>query len=321
MELRQLEQFVAVAELGTFTRAAAQLHVVQSGVSAAVATLEHELGVRLFDRGSRGVRLTPAGATFLPAARETLEASQRARQSVTHFAGSLTGEVTFGTMASIAVVDLPALLASLRQHHPGIQVRLRTSPTGSGGLIDEVIRGDLDAALVANDGSAIPGIRMQHLLTTPIVALLRADHPLADRSAVALAELAAEPFIDFPAGFGNRQVVDATFARLGLERTVAVEVSDVSDAAAYVQHGLGVSLVPALFQRDEIRGVRAVLVHRPQLPWVLSVGVSAIGTLRPTTRAVLELVPRFTRVPGGDDATAAASTTDRPAARTGRAPG
>jgi DNA-binding transcriptional LysR family regulator len=295
MELRQLKQFVAVAELSSFTRAAQRLHVVQSGVSASIQGLERELGARLFERGARGVRLTAAGSALLPAARNTLDAARTAREVVTQLASGITGEVHFGTLASIDVVNLPALLGQLRQAHPGIKVRLRTSASGSAGLTEELARGDLDAALVANDGSGIAGMRLTRLLTLPITVLLRSDHPLADRSAVALADLADEQFIDFPVGFGNRLIVDSAFARLGLKRSVSVEVTDVTHAAAYVRHGLGVSLVPRWPATVSGTDVRSIVVQ-PDLPWVLSVGVSTARTSSAAAQALLDLIPAYTQL-------------------------
>ena len=294
MELRQLEQFLAVAELGSFTAAARRLHAVQSGVSAAVQALERDLGTRLFERDARGARLTPAGSALLPAARATLDAARSARETVTRVAGGLAGEVRLGTMASLDVINLPALLVRLRAEHPGVQVRLRTSPSGSGGLTGALARGDLDAALVAGDGTAVPGMRLTRLLSVPIVALLRDDHPLAGRRAVSLTELAPEPFIDFPEGFGNRRIVDAAFDRLGLDRSVPVEVTDTTEAAVYVRHGLGVSLVPALAANQGGEGVSVVALQRPALPWVLSVATHADRRVSAATRALLDLIPEFT---------------------------
>ena len=293
VELRQLEQFVAVAELGSFTLAAKRLHVVQSGVSATIQGLERDLGARLFERGTGGVTVTPAGAALLPAARLTLEAARAAREAVTQVATGIAGEVSLGTMSSIDVIDFPALLAQLRQDHPAIRVRLHTSPSGTAGLTTGLSRGDLDAALVANDGSGVPGMRLRRILSVPIVALLPSSHRLSRRSGVTLTELAEEQFIDFPVGFGNRRIVDAGFERLGLERLVSVEVTDVSDAAAYVRCGLGVSLVPAIaFGAAE--GVRTVPVHRPALPWVLSLGLLATRAPSAATRALIDLIPRYT---------------------------
>ncbi|MFB9314999.1 LysR family transcriptional regulator [Nocardioides plantarum] len=291
MELRQLECFVAVAEVSSFTEAARRLHTVQSGVSASIKNLERDVGARLFERGAGGVRLSVAGDALLPAARATLAAARAAREAVDRVTTGVSGVVSLGTLPSLDVVDLPALLARLRTEHPGIRVRLKGSSSGSSGLAQELARGDLDAALIANDGAGIPGVRLTWLLTAPVVALLPEDHRLAGRAGVRLAELADEQFIDFPAGFGNRRIVDEAYARLGLERTVTVEVTTVPDAGAYVRLGLGVSLVP--FISEPPAGLCAVPIHRPALPWVLSLGTPATGTLSAPAQALIDLVPAY----------------------------
>jgi DNA-binding transcriptional LysR family regulator len=139
----------------------------------------------------------------------------------------------------------------------------------------------------------VAGMQLSRILSVPIVALLPTGHRLARRAGVTLTELAVEQFIDFPVGFGNRRIVDDGFARLGLERQVSVEVTDVTDAAAYVRCGLGVSLVPAI-AFGAVEGVRTVPIHRPALPWVLSLGIAVTRTPSAATRALIELIPRFT---------------------------
>src|SRR5271170_2207931 len=107
MEMRQLEYFVAVADELSFSRGAAQVHVVQSAVSTAVAKLERELGIDLIDRSKLRITLTAAGATFLTEARATLNAARRARESVTEFRGQLSGTVDIGTLHTTGLIDLP----------------------------------------------------------------------------------------------------------------------------------------------------------------------------------------------------------------------
>src|SRR5580658_2407052 len=130
VELRHLEYFLAVADTGSFTQAAKTLHVVQSGVSATVKTLERELGSPLFDRSQPRVTLTAAGRALLPQARGTLDAARAARDAVYRVQGTLHGTVAVGTLIAINLIDLPGLLAALRARHPGITVRLRTAATG-----------------------------------------------------------------------------------------------------------------------------------------------------------------------------------------------
>src|SRR4051812_26850994 len=139
MELRHLEYFVAVAEERSFTRAAARLHVVQSGVSAAVKALERELDAALLERTSKRVALTDAGEALLPRARAALDAAQAARDAVGEVRGGLRGVLRIGTLASLSLIDVPALLGRFHRANPGVTIRLLVSPRGTAGLLDALL--------------------------------------------------------------------------------------------------------------------------------------------------------------------------------------
>ena len=124
MELRQLAHFVAVAEELHFTRAAARVHVVQSSLSASIHALEREMGAPLFVRDSRHVMLTQAGRALLPAARRALAAADEGRDAVAGIRGVLRGQLHVGAIQTLAVIDLPALLAGFAAPTPA-------SPSGS----------------------------------------------------------------------------------------------------------------------------------------------------------------------------------------------
>jgi DNA-binding transcriptional LysR family regulator len=292
MELRQLEHFIAVAEELSFTRAARRLHVVQSGVSAAIRSLERELGCALFERTSQRVQLTGAGAALLPEARATLHAAQAAQDAVCAAQDTLRGTVNVGAMASVEVVDLPALLGQLHARHPAIDVRLRLATTGSAGLAHALLSGNLDVAFLSLPEHKPAGIDARELATVPLVLVVSAAHPLARRGAVALADLAGEPFVDFPPGYGNREVVDRAFAAAGIVRRVALEVPDIDMGAALVRHGLGIAFLPAfVVARTAGLHVLDVLdVHGTMLRWSMHLGTSS--TRRPSSalRALLDLV-------------------------------
>src|SRR3954449_8221138 len=127
MELRHLATFVAVAEEGSFTRAAGRLHVVQSAVSSGVRALERELGVTLFDRTTHRVQLSEAGRALLPEARRTLAAAAAARDAVDQLRGGLRGTVVLGTMQAqgMHAIDVPGLLARFRARFPDVTVEVR----------------------------------------------------------------------------------------------------------------------------------------------------------------------------------------------------
>ncbi|ETK37475.1 LysR family transcriptional regulator [Microbispora sp. ATCC PTA-5024] len=288
MELRHLEYFVAVAEELNFTRASRRLHVVQSGVSAAIRSLERELGVTLFDRTSQRVSLSDAGCVLLPEARAVLDAVRSAREAVQAAEGGLRGTIDIGTLTSVPLVDLPALLGRFHAEHPGVTMRLRIAPTGSAGLAQALVAGELDAAFVSLPGP-LPGLAMRELAAVPLVLVVPADHPLAGEEAVPLARLSEEEFIDFPPGYGNRTVVDRAFAAAGVERRVRLEVADIGTGSAYVRHGLGVAFLPE-FVAPHDPDLRVLRTAGVTLTWSLSVATSATRRPSAAVRALLDLV-------------------------------
>jgi DNA-binding transcriptional LysR family regulator len=244
MDTRQLEYFVAVAEELSFTRAAQRLYAVQSTVSAAVKSLEAELGTSLFDRSTRSVSLTAAGMAFLPEAKAALEAVDRAVAVVQEASTGLRGSLRIGTLTSIDELDLPTLLGSFHQRYPLVDLHVTVSATGSMGLADDVRHGRLDLALLALPAQDIVGLRTHELASWPFVVLVPQGHRLASRSAVSLRDLARESFVDTSAGFGNRVAVDRAFDIMGLPRRIGVEVADMRAVPSYVRAGLGVAVVP-----------------------------------------------------------------------------
>ncbi|SFJ32841.1 LysR family transcriptional regulator [Amycolatopsis sacchari] len=181
MELRTLRYFVVVAEELHFGRAAERLRIVQAAVSQQIARLERELGVRLFDRSARRVRLTPAGERVLAAARETLAAAARVRVVAAESAARVRIGVTSGLTAR-----LERGVAALRGESPTGEVVLVDLPVPA--RLNAVRNGELDLALV--HGAVVPdGFQVVRAWSEPLRVAVAEDHPLADRSAVTLADL------------------------------------------------------------------------------------------------------------------------------------
>ncbi|GHH23129.1 LysR family transcriptional regulator [Streptomyces lanatus] len=247
---------LAVAETSSFTRAAERCHIVQSALSHQVARLEKELGARLFERTSRRVRLTTAGEAFLPAARQALEAAERARAEVAAATGEIRGRLTVGSIPTVAAVDLPAVLRDYRTRHPQVRIRLRAG--SSERLVEQVRDGTLDAAFLGvQPGFRLQGVRDKALAQGRHVAVVAPDHPLAAEQEVDLGLLAEEVFVDFADGSAARAQSDQAFAAAGLRREVAFEVSGVELMVRMVRHGLGIALLPAAFT-GELHGLRCV---------------------------------------------------------------
>src|SRR5271170_4088639 len=169
MELRQLEHFVAVAAEMNFSRAAQQIHVVQSALSASVGRLEKELGIELFDRSKRQIALTAPGEAFLQHARDVIRTAHRARASVEDYREQLTGTVTLGTLMSWGTLNLPAALQEFRRLNPMVTVGLRQSLTGSAGHLDAIADGKMDLALVSISSSPSRLVSFRQLTEEPMV--------------------------------------------------------------------------------------------------------------------------------------------------------
>ena len=226
MELRHLEYFIAVAAELSFSRAAERIHVVQSALSVAVAKLEKELGVALFDRTRRQIALTATGEVFLEHAREVIHAAHRAQSSVADYRDQLTGSVTLGTLMSWGALNLPAALAAFRRHNPLVTVRLRQSLAGSAGHLEAIADGRMDLALVSITEPPSPRIALRELTREPLVFVCAPSHPLANRAQVDIADLIAEELIGFPTGWGIRRSVDTAFATIGAQPRPTYEVAD-----------------------------------------------------------------------------------------------
>ncbi|MBO2451570.1 LysR family transcriptional regulator [Actinomadura barringtoniae] len=258
MELQQMRYVVAVAETANFTRAAERCHVVQSALSHQIARLERELGARLFDRTSRRVHLTPAGEAFLPAARQALEAAERARAEVAAAAGEIRGRLAIGAIPTVSSVDLPRLLVNYRTRYPRVHISLRSAISEE--MIEQVKEGTLDVAVLGlPPAGRVVGLRGHELARGGLVAIVAPGHRLADAGEVALAELADEEFVDFPTGTGARVQSDDAFEAAGVRREVAFEVNAIEFMTRFVRHGLGVGMVPTAFA-DELAGVRVLRI-------------------------------------------------------------
>ena len=239
---------IAVAETSNFTRAAERCHVVQSALSHQVKRLELELGVQLFARTSRRVRLTPAGEAFLPAARQCLESADLAAASAAATLGEIRGRLNVGVIPTVAAVDVPEALSELRRRHPQVRVGLRSG--SSDDLVADIIAGNLDVAFLGLPGTAPPvGVDSHELARERLVAVLAPNHRSARRKRLRLVDLVDEAFVDFPYGSAGRVQTDRAFSQAKLNRDVAFEVSDVALMAPLIRCGLAVGFLPAPYMQ------------------------------------------------------------------------
>ncbi|MFE0175988.1 LysR family transcriptional regulator [Streptomyces sp. NPDC059002] len=285
MELRQLEYFVTVAEWESFTKAAEALHVSQPGVSAQVRKLERELGQDLFDRSSRTVRLTSVGMTVLPYARAVLGAVSSFRGAIGELGGLVRGRVAIGTVTAMSkAIDLPTLLASFHEAHPGVEIGLTEG--SSEFLVESLRAGRIDLAVIGRTGRRTPGIELYDIVNEPLVAAVGHRDPLGGRKQIGLAELADRALICLTPGTGLRRTVEAACEAAGFRPDIAFEAADPHVLAQLAGRGLGVALIPTSLARANETEVHLVDI-RPRVHGRLALAWRTEGPTGPAAAALI----------------------------------
>jgi DNA-binding transcriptional LysR family regulator len=256
MELRHLRYFVAVADELSFTRAAATLHVAQSAVSSQIKLLEEEVGVPLFERSSRRVDLTPAGRVLLAGSRAMLEGLREVVRQSRRVGLVEAGELAIGFIGSQSHEWLPQVLRRFRRKFPGVDVTLRELVPSE--QLEALLLHRLDLGIIGViDGKPPPGIQMETIAEERPIAAVPADHILAKREFLRLAELKSEPFV-----FTSRENAPsyrAWFARLchraGFTPRIVQEVDRARTGVQYIAAGFGVSVFSEHVSRWPAPGV------------------------------------------------------------------
>jgi DNA-binding transcriptional LysR family regulator len=309
VELRQLEHFIAVADEKHFTRAARRMNIVQSGLSASIRALEHELKAELFLRTTRRVELTAAGQVFYEKAHYIIAAAKDAREAVAAVQGLHRGNLSIGTTQSLgAFIDLPILLDHFHTQHPDIEVHLHQSG-GSTLLLERIREGQLDLAFVPVLDPP-PGIVTTMIACEDLVLACPVGHRLAGSTGLTLSDLSGEQFVDFQPGWGTRVIVDHAFAQARIERRIAFEVTDVGTQLDLVARALGVALVPeplalARANANHALPVATAELCRPEICWELVLAFAAregqdASPKNPAARAFIDVLRKARALPQSD---------------------
>ncbi|MFB7981114.1 transcriptional regulator CynR [Streptomyces vinaceus] len=249
LELRHLRYLLAVAEHGSFTRAAEELHISQPTLSQQVKQLERTVGAQLLDRTGRAVRLTDAGATFVPYARRALQDLAAAERAVLDVADLSRGGLRLAMTPTFTAYLLGPLAARLHTRHPGITLNVK-----------EMTQGQLESALLADavdlgiafPGAHLPGIGATDLFTETLGLVVGPEHPHAGRTeALPVSELPSCPLALLSGDFATREHIDAYFRRHRVAPRIAVEANSISALTEIVRRtGLATVLPDALTRGD-----------------------------------------------------------------------
>lgn len=260
MELRQLRYFVALAETGNFHRAAEKLNISQPPLSVAIRRLEDELGTSLFDRGSRGASLTPAGAASLDLARTTLAHADRFRAAVREGAAGERGRLRIGFVGSATFDLLPRLIPEFRQRYPLVELDLEESTSVD--IARRLEAGSMDVGLVRLPLLEVAAVQTRVIDYDELHAAIPSASRFARTESIALEALANEPFVLQ----GRISILHAISLMAchaaGFVPRVAQEAAQLSAVLSLVRSGLGVALVPARAVHSVPQGVRLIRLAR-----------------------------------------------------------
>lgn len=256
MELRQLRYFVTLAETGNFHRAAERLNISQPPLTVAIRKLEAELGAALFDRGARGVTLTPAGRSSLEIARAALAQADRFRETVREGAVGERGRLRVGFVGSATFELLPRLITSYRRRYPAVELVLEEATSVD--IARKLAATELDVGLVRLPLLQIAAVDTRVIDPDELHAALPIGSPFADADSVELSDLAQQPFILQSRISVLHSITLTACQKAGFMPIVAQEAAQLSAVLALVRSGLGVALVPSRAAVSVPQGVRLV---------------------------------------------------------------
>lgn len=243
MEFHQIRYVCAIAETGSFSRAAERCQVAQPSLSQQVLKLEEDLGAKLFDRLGRSVRLTEAGRAFIPYARSILEQMEAARSSVLDKDADVRGSVAVGVIPTIAPYLIPRYTAAFTRKYPDAKLRIVEALTPA--LIENLRDLSIDLAILA-----LPlrhkDLELFPIRTEPLFAVVPKDHPYAGASSISLKDLRGESFVMLRDGHCFRDLSLATCTQARITPNIAFESDQFSSLFGMVAAGVGISLVPEM---------------------------------------------------------------------------
>jgi len=286
--MAELRVFATIAETGHFTRAADQLGMSQSALSAAIVKLEKLLGTRLFDRHTRSCRPTDAGVALLPAARRLLADWDQLLASGRDFATNARGRVDVAAPNAQCALLLPPVIKAFRKAHPNVRLVLHDVPEHE---VHALVRNGTADLGIATQTDARPDLLITPLLTDQFVVAMSPEHRLATRRALEWSHLASEPIIGYLPGNPVRRLLDEKLAERGIKLDYVHEIALPWTTIGLAREGLGIAVVTmALRPLAEWHGLVVHPVSRPQLARTLGMLRAPGNTLSPAAAAFRDLL-------------------------------
>jgi LysR family hydrogen peroxide-inducible transcriptional activator len=263
MEIHQLRYFVAVADEGSFSRAAAKVRVAQPSLSQQIQKLETEMGQPLFDRLPRSVVLTEAGECLIDYARQILATIGDARRCVDEFKGKVAGRLAVGAIPTIAPYVLPALVSKFQKRYPEVTLEIVEDVTD--GVAHRVENGELDTAL-ASTCQSTPTLRYESLGKEPLMVLVSKGHPLAGKTSINWDDLKSEKFLLLHEMHCLSRQVTQFLTDAHLRPELPLAGSQLGTIANMVAAAIGISIVPEMMVKNSSTPGCVSLPFAPPVP-------------------------------------------------------
>jgi LysR family nitrogen assimilation transcriptional regulator len=295
MDVKQLKALVTVAEVGSVTRAAELLRIVQPAVTRQIRALEDELGVPLFERTHHGMRPTAAGVNLADRARRALTELDRARAELAVAPGTVAGIVSVGLLESTAGLLSEPLVSAVLHDHPGIELRVLTAYSGH--LQQWLDSGDLDLSLLYNLTNT-PSLNVRPLVSEKLWVVAPASAGLEASLPVTLAEAANHPLVMPAPGHGLRTLIDRAIAQVQAEVDITVQTNSMGLQKRLVQRGHGWTILPGAGIADDVAAgaLSAAPLVEPEVWRSIVLGTPRAGRVPPAAQAVARQLTRQVRI-------------------------
>ena len=250
MDTQHLKAFTTVARLGSFTEAAARLHLTQPAISKRISALEQQLDCRLFDRVNRGISLTPAGQALLPRAEAILESVADTELAITNLTGAVSGTLKLVTSHHIGLHYLPRILKLYTRKYPDVEMDLNF--LDSERAYSSIVRGEAELGIITLSPDSQETTESQLLWRDRLSFVVAADHPLASAAKVSLADLSRTTNILPDTGTRTTRLIQSLFAEQGLSLAAGMTTNYLETIKMMVSIGLGWSALPDTILDDSL---------------------------------------------------------------------
>nr|WP_178119246.1 LysR substrate-binding domain-containing protein [Agrobacterium rubi] len=252
-----MKTLIAIAEHGTFAKAAEAVGLTPSAVSQQIQSLETEVRAELFDRSTRPSTLNAHGLQMLEAARSLVRSADDIVDAIS--GRTISGTFTIGSVRSSALSLLPSAIVALKADFPDLRIKLHVANTDE--LLNDVMSGRLDCAMVAEYSGIPSALRWRPFINEPLLVI--APYSTPDMSGLEM--LSTMPYVRFNSKFRLAQIIEIELAKTGVVPNLIAEIDTIASVVSCVIHGLGVSVAPWIALKDVAVPIVSVPFGDPQI--------------------------------------------------------